>query len=64
METAIMIDGAFIRKKYRVALKKDIDALSLETLVGNIFRNWEYPTSSTGSISMTVSPVQRKHPFP
>jgi hypothetical protein len=26
METAIMIDGAFIRKKYRVAMKKDICA--------------------------------------
>jgi uncharacterized LabA/DUF88 family protein len=38
METAIMIDGAFIRKKYRVALKKDICAPDLKHIVECIFK--------------------------
>jgi hypothetical protein len=35
METAIMIDGAFIRKKFRSAEKQDITASNIQTIVKN-----------------------------
>jgi hypothetical protein len=37
METTVMIDGAFIRKKFRSAMKKDISALNIQQIVTKIF---------------------------
>jgi uncharacterized LabA/DUF88 family protein len=37
METVVMIDGAFIRKKFRSALKKDISSFDIEQVVMHIF---------------------------
>ncbi|MDR1256810.1 MAG: hypothetical protein LBJ86_03610 [Spirochaetaceae bacterium] len=37
METAVMIDGAFIRKKFRSAMKKDILASDVQQIVKRIF---------------------------
>jgi uncharacterized LabA/DUF88 family protein len=36
METALMIDGAFIRKKFRSAMKKDISASDIQGIVTKI----------------------------
>jgi uncharacterized LabA/DUF88 family protein len=37
METAVMIDGAFIRKKFRSAKRADITALDIQRIIENIF---------------------------
>jgi uncharacterized LabA/DUF88 family protein len=37
METALLIDGAFVRRKYRSALKKDITAPELQNMVAHFF---------------------------
>jgi uncharacterized LabA/DUF88 family protein len=37
METTVMIDGAFIRKKFRSAMKKDISAPDIQQIVTKIF---------------------------
>jgi uncharacterized LabA/DUF88 family protein len=43
METAVMIDGAFIRKKFRSAMKKDISAPDIQRIVTNIFGRVDIP---------------------
>jgi uncharacterized LabA/DUF88 family protein len=43
METAVMIDGAFIRKKFRSAMKRDISALEIQGIVANIFNTVNIP---------------------
>jgi uncharacterized LabA/DUF88 family protein len=38
METVVMIDGAFIRKKFRSAMKTDISAADIQQIIARIFR--------------------------
>jgi uncharacterized LabA/DUF88 family protein len=43
METAVMIDGAFIRKKFRSAMKEDVMASDIQQIVTGIFRETNIP---------------------
>jgi hypothetical protein len=61
METAVMIDGAFVRKKFRSAMKKDILALDVQRIVTKIFSVTNISDKITGCISMTANHVQREH---
>jgi len=45
METAIMIDGAFIRKKYRATLKQNITAPYLQKIILEILRLSNLPST-------------------
>jgi uncharacterized LabA/DUF88 family protein len=46
METAVMIDGAFIRKKFRSAKRTDITAPDIQHIVENIFNQVTIPCQS------------------
>jgi uncharacterized LabA/DUF88 family protein len=37
MKTAVMIDGAFIRKKFRSAMKRDISAQDIQGIIAKVF---------------------------
>jgi hypothetical protein len=37
MKTVVMIDGAFIRKKFRSALKRDLASSDIQRIVSNVF---------------------------
>jgi hypothetical protein len=43
MKTALLIDGAFIRKKFRSALKKDITAQDIQAIVACSFNIFDIP---------------------
>jgi uncharacterized LabA/DUF88 family protein len=46
METAVMIDGAFIRKKFRSAKRTDVTAPDIQHIVENIFNQVTIPYQS------------------
>jgi hypothetical protein len=43
METAVLIDGAFIRKKFRSGKQTDISAPDIQTVVTNILGSLKIP---------------------
>jgi hypothetical protein len=43
METAVMIDGAFMRKKFRSSMKTDITAPDLQRIITMVFERVNIP---------------------
>jgi uncharacterized LabA/DUF88 family protein len=64
MKTAVMIDGAFIRKKFRSSMKKDILAHDVERIVNNIFDMNHISDSSYRVYFYDCKPCSEKTSYP
>ena len=64
METAILIDGAFIRKKFRSAEKRDINASDIQKLVQNALGLMNIQDSSYRAYYYDCKPCSEKASYP
>jgi uncharacterized LabA/DUF88 family protein len=64
METAVMIDGAFIRKKFRSAKKADITASNIQCIVRNIFTKVGVPCQNYRVYFYDCKPCSEQTSFP
>jgi len=64
METAIMIDGAFIRKKYRAALKQNITTPYLQKIVFALLRLSNLPSLEYRAYFYDCKPCNEKTSLP
>jgi hypothetical protein len=64
METAVMIDGAFIRKKFRSARKTDICAPDVKRIVTNIFTAANIPIRDYRVYFYDCKPCSEKTSLP
>jgi uncharacterized LabA/DUF88 family protein len=64
METAVMIDGAFIRKKFRSAKRTDITALDIQRIIENIFIQALIPYQSYRVYFYDCKPCSAKTSLP
>jgi uncharacterized LabA/DUF88 family protein len=64
MKTAVMIDGAFIRKKFRSAMKKDISAPDVEQIVDHIFDITRISSSGHRVYFYDCKPCSEKTAYP
>jgi uncharacterized LabA/DUF88 family protein len=64
METAVMIDGAFIRKKFRVALRRAITAPDIEKIVLEIFLLLNMPSQKYRAYFYDCKPCSAKTSLP
>jgi uncharacterized LabA/DUF88 family protein len=64
METAVMIDGAFIRKKFRSMMKKDISASDIQGIVGKILGLVHIPDRSYRVYFYDCKPCSAKTSLP
>jgi len=64
METAIMIDGAFIRKKYRAALKQSITAPYLQKIALAVLRISKLPNLEYRAYFYDCKPCNEKTSLP
>jgi uncharacterized LabA/DUF88 family protein len=64
METAVMIDGAFMRKKFRSAMKKDISASEIHHIVTKIFTIESIPGRSYRAYFYDCKPCSEKTSLP
>lgn len=64
METVIMIDGAFIRKKFRVAFKQNITASDLEKAVSKLLQLFNLPEHNYRAYFYDCKPCDVKTSLP
>jgi uncharacterized LabA/DUF88 family protein len=64
MKTAVMIDGAFIRKKFRVALKREIMAPDIEKIILEILRLFHLPSQEYRAYFYDCKPCSEKTSLP
>jgi uncharacterized LabA/DUF88 family protein len=64
METAVMIDGAFIRKKFRSSKKTDIAASDIQHIVENIFTHAGILYRNFRAYFYDCKPCSEKTSFP
>jgi hypothetical protein len=64
METVVMIDGAFIRKKFRSAKKSDISVPDLQKIVENIFIAASIPSNNYRVYFYDCKPCSEKTSLP
>jgi hypothetical protein len=64
METAVMIDGAFIRKKFRAGMKKDITAPDVQRIVANIMSLLNIPDRDYRVYFYDCKPCSEKTSLP
>jgi uncharacterized LabA/DUF88 family protein len=64
METAILIDGAFIRKKFRSALKRDIIASDLQRIVVRVLADMSIPSGKYRVYFYDCPPCAEKTSLP
>jgi uncharacterized LabA/DUF88 family protein len=64
METALLIDGAFIRKKFRAALKRDITAPDVQRVVERMFAALRLPSEKYRVYFYDCPPCSEKTSLP
>jgi uncharacterized LabA/DUF88 family protein len=64
METVLLIDGAFIRKKFRVAMKRDLAALDVQRAAERIFGVLRLPSEKYRVYFYDCPPCSEKTSLP
>jgi uncharacterized LabA/DUF88 family protein len=64
MKTALLIDGAFIRKKFRSALKRDLSTPDIQQVITNIFGQVHLPDQNYRVYFYDCKPCAEKTSLP